>query len=159
MIRMRATAVAAAIGIAATAAACVETKHEAPASPTQVNQAVQALATGSWTSAATAAPSALSPGSCGNLEWKITSITATAASGTFKATCGGGLTLDGTAEGALNGLSADLKASGTVTGTGIACSFALTGTAMLEGADSVRVTYSGTTCLGPISGSEVLKKE
>ena len=46
-------------------------------------------------------------------------MTDTSASGTFKAICGGGLTLEGSAEGKLNGLTADLKASGTVGGAGL----------------------------------------
>jgi hypothetical protein len=155
MIRTRLTALTMAIGIAATAAACVETRHEGPTSPSEV---AKVLATGSWTSAATAAASTLNPGSCGNLEWKITSMTDTSAAGTFKATCGGGLTLEGSAEGKLNGLTANLSASGTVSGAGLSCPFSLTGTAVPEGLDAVRITYSGTTCLGPVSGSEVLKK-
>jgi hypothetical protein len=141
--------------VAALAAACVETRHEGPASPSEV---AKVLATGNWTSAATAASSALNVGSCGNLEWKITSMTDTSASGTFKATCGGGLMLEGSADGKLNGLTADLKASGNVSGAGMSCPFSLTGTAVPEGLDKVRITYSGTTCLGPVSGSEVLTK-
>lgn len=155
MNRMRATAVGLAIGIAVVAAACVETKHEGPTSPSDV---VKVLATGSWTSAATAAPAGLNVGSCGNLEWKITSMTDTSASGTFKASCGGGLTLEGSAEGKLTGMTAELKASGTVGGAGMTCPFSLTGTAVPEGLDTIRINYSGTTCLGPVSGSEVLKK-
>ena len=147
--------VLAAVGLAVAAAACVETKHESPTSPTEV---AKVLSTGSWTSAATASTTALNPGSCGNLEWKIATMTSTSASGTFKATCGGGLTLEGSAEGTLSGLTANLKADGTVTGSGINCPFALTGTAVPEGLDAVRVTYSGTTCLGPVSGSELLKR-
>jgi hypothetical protein len=154
MIRTRLLAAALAIGIAMTAA-CVETRHEGPTSPSDV---AKILATGSWTSAATAASSAINPGSCGNLEWKITSMTDTAAAGTFKATCGGGLTLEGSAEGELNGLIANLKASGTVGGAGMSCPFSMTGTAVPEGLDTIRITYNGTTCLGPVSGSEVLKK-
>ena len=141
--------------VAALAAACVEAKHEGPTSPSEL---AKVLTTGSWTSAATAASSALNPGSCGNLEWKITSLTDTFASGTFKATCGGGLTLEGSAEGKLNGLTADLKASGTVNGAGISCPFSMTGAAVPEGLDKIRINYSGTTCLGPVSGSELLKK-
>ena len=156
MIRIRATAVAAAIGIAALAAACVETRHEGPTSPSEV---AKVLATGNWTSAATAASSALNVGACGNLEWKITSLTDTSASGTFKATCGGGLTLEGSAEGKLNGLTADLKASGTVGGAGVTCPFSLTGLAVPEGLDKVRINYNGTTCLGPVSGSELLTRK
>jgi len=155
MIRMRATAMAMAIGIAMTTGGCVETKHDGPSSPSEV---AKVLSTGSWTSAATVASTALSPSSCGNLEWKIATMTSTSASGTFKATCGGGLTLEGSAEGTLSGLTANLKANGTGTGAGISCPFALTGTGVPEGLDAVRVTYSGTTCLGPVSGSELLKK-
>ena len=154
MTRTRVLAVTSAIGIAMTAA-CVETRHEGPTSPSEV---VKVLATGSWTSAATASSAALNPGSCGNAEWKITELTDTSAAGTFKATCGGGLTLEGSAEGKLNGMTADLKASGTVSGAGLNCPFALTGTAVPEGLDKVRINYSGTTCLGPVSGSEVLTR-
>ena len=155
MARRWATAVVMGIGIAVTAAACVQTKYEGPTSPSDV---AKVLATGSWTSAATAVSSSLNVGSCGNLEWTITSMTDTSASGTFKATCGGGLTLQGSAEGKLNGMTADLSASGTVTGAGISCPFSLTGTAVPESLDTIRINYSGTTCLGPVSGSEVLKK-
>ena len=155
MTRIRAIAVTLAMVMGATAAACVETRHEGPTSPTEL---AKVLATGSWTSPATAASSALNVGSCGNLEWKITSMTDTAAAGTFKATCGGGLTLEGSAEGRLNGASADLKASGTVSGAGTNCPFSLTGTAVPEGLDKIRITYKGDTCLGPVSGSEVLTK-
>jgi hypothetical protein len=38
------------------------------------------------------------------------------------------------------------------------CNVALTGTAEL-GVNSIRVPYSGTTCLGPVSGVEVLNKK
>jgi len=55
-------------------------------------------------------------------------------------------------------LTVDLKASGKVTGAGLDCPFSLAGTAVPEGLDTIRVNYSGTTCLGPVSGSELLKK-
>ena len=155
MTRTRLAAMAVVIGAAVIAAACVEMKHEGVTSPSEV---VKVLSTGSWGSSAMTATSSLDPKTCGNLEWKITSMSNTAASGTFKAVCGGGLTLEGSAEGKLNGLAADLKASGTVGGAGLACAFSLAGTAVPEGLDSVRINYSGTTCLGPVSGSEVLKK-
>jgi hypothetical protein len=155
MFRSRVVTLVVAAGITLVAAACVETRHEGPTSPSEV---AKVLATGSWTSAATAASSSLNIGSCGNLEWKITEMSDTSAAGTFKATCGGGLTLEGSAEGKLNGLTADLKASGKVTGAGLDCPFSLAGTAVPEGLDTIRVNYSGTTCLGPVSGSELLKK-
>jgi hypothetical protein len=153
---MKLTAAIGLVVVTTLATACVETRHEGPTSPSEV---AKVLTTGSWTSAATASPSALNVGSCGNAEWKITSMTDTAASGTFKVTCGGGLTLEGSAEGKLNGMTADLKASGTVSGAGMSCPFSLTGTAVPEGLDKVRINYSGTTCLGPVSGSEVLTRK
>jgi hypothetical protein len=155
MVRSRVVTLAMAAGITLVAAACVETRHEGPTSPSEV---AKVLATGSWTSAATAASSSFNPGACGNVEWKITSMTGTSASGTFKATCGGGLTLSGSADGKLNGLTAELSASGTVSGEGVNCAFSLAGTAVPEGLDTIRVNYNGTTCLGPVSGSELLKK-
>jgi hypothetical protein len=155
MTRMRLVAVTAAIGVAVIAAACVDMKHEGVTSPSEV---VSVLTAGSWSSSAMTASTSLDIGSCGNLEWKITSMSNTAASGTFKATCGGGLSLEGSAEGKLNGVTADLAASGTVGGAGLACAFSLSGTAVPEGLDAVRIKYSGTTCLGPVSGSELLKK-
>jgi hypothetical protein len=141
--------------VALVAGSCVETKTTGVASPSEL---AAVLTAGNWSSSAMTAATSLNVGSCGNLEWKITTLTATAASGTFKATCGGGLTLEGSAEGKLNGLAADLSASGTVGGTGTACAFSLTGTAVPASLDSIRITYSGTTCLGPVSGSEVIKK-
>ena len=155
MRHQRLTAVIGLLLAATLALACVETRHEGPTSPSEV---AKVLATGSWTSAATAASSALNVGSCGNLEWKITEMSDTSAAGTFKATCGGGLTLEGSAEGKLNGMTADLKANGTVSGAGTNCPFSLTGTALPEGLDKIRINYSGTTCLGPVSGSELLTK-
>ena len=155
MRHLRLTAVIGLLLVATLASACVETRHEGPASPSEM---AKVLATGSWTSAGTAAAASLNVGSCGNAEWKITSMTDTSAAGTFKAVCGGGLTLEGNAEGKLNGMTADLKASGTVSGAGLNCPFNLTGLAVPEGLDKVRINYSGTTCLGPVSGSEVLTR-
>ena len=141
--------------VALAAAACVETKTTGVTSPSEL---AAVLTAGNWSSAAMTASTSLDIGSCGNVEWKINTLTPTSASGTFKAACGGGLTLEGSAEGKLNGLTADLSASGTVGGAGMACAFSLTGTAVPASLDSVRITYSGTTCLGPVSGSEVIRR-
>ena len=52
----------------------------------------------------------------------------------------------------------------TVTGTAIiagipACAFSLNGTGSIEdNGNTLRLPYSGTTCLGPVSGSEVLRR-
>ena len=39
----------------------------------------------------------------------------------------------------------------------VSCPISLTGTAEL-GSDSIRVPYAGDTCLGKVSGVEILKK-
>jgi hypothetical protein len=135
------------------AGACVQFAHQGPTSPSDLTKV---LATGTWSSSA-GVTGTLDPGTCGNFAWQITELTTNSASGTFSATCAGGLTLAGTAQGTLAGSTLNWTASGTVGGAGISCSFSLTGTAALEG-DGVRVNYSGTTCLGPVSGSQLLKK-
>jgi hypothetical protein len=50
------------------------------------------------------------------------------------------------------------SAAGNAGPSGVTCPFSITGTAAPEGVDGIRVNYSGSTCLGPISGSELLKK-
>ena len=109
---------------------------------------------GSWTSA-NIIPS---PTSCSNFKWNATEQTATSAKGSFSATCAGDLAFTGTAEGTLSGSIITWKANGNATGPGItACSIALNGTAEL-GVSTIRIPYSGTTCLGPVSGVETLKR-
>lgn len=132
--------------------ACVQVTHDGPASPSDLAKLLTA-----GTYASTPAGATLGLTSCGGLEWKITDISLTGASGTFKATCGGGLVLTGTASGTFSGTTINWKADGDVSGAGVVCKYSLTGTAVPEG-DGVRVNYTGTTCLGPISGSEFLKR-
>ena len=109
---------------------------------------------GSWTSA-TIIPS---PTSCSNFKWNATEQTATSAKGSFSATCAGDLAFTGTAEGTLSGNIVTWKANGNATGPGItACAIALNGTAEL-GVSTIRIPYSGTTCLGPVNGVETLKR-
>ena len=109
---------------------------------------------GTWTSA-TIIPS---PSACSNFKWNASEQTATAAKGTFSATCAGDLNFTGAAEGTLNGAVINWKATGNATGPSItACAISLTGTAEL-GTSSIRIPYSGTTCLGAVSGTETLRR-
>jgi len=111
---------------------------------------------GEWRSAsATGFPT---PQSCSDLKWTVTSQSATQISGNFEATCAGGVKLTGTANAVLN-VNLNIDASGTATGFGSApCLFTLTGTGVLQSDSSILVTYTGQTCIGPISGSEVLRR-
>lgn len=111
---------------------------------------------GNWTSAtASVIPAAAA---CTDFKWNVTEQTSNTAKGTFSASCAGVLKVAGTATGTLNGTAIDWAANANASAPGItSCAILLAGTAEL-GVDSIRVPYSGTTCLGPVSGVEILKR-
>jgi hypothetical protein len=109
---------------------------------------------GSWTSA-TIIPS---PSSCTDFKWNVTEQTSTSAKGSFSATCANSLKVSGTAQGTLSGSTITWSANGNASAPDLpSCAIALTGTAEL-GVDSIRIPYSGDTCVGKVSGVEILKK-
>jgi hypothetical protein len=98
------------------------------------------------------------PSSCTDFKWNVTEQTGSTAKGSFSASCAGDLKLTGTAQGTLSGSTITWSAQGVGNAPGLSsCNIALTGTAEIA-VDSVRVPYSGTTCLGAVSGTEVLRK-
>jgi hypothetical protein len=109
---------------------------------------------GNWTST-NLVPST---SACSDFKWNVTQQTGNTASGTFSATCTGDLKVSGTASGTLSSSTVSWNAQATASVPGLpSCPIALTGTAEL-GVDSIRVPYSGDTCLGKVSGVEVLRK-
>jgi hypothetical protein len=123
-----------------------------PATPT----AASVPLIGTWTSPPIAAPD---PGSCGNFEWQVTNATSDSLMGDFSATCAGGVTIRGTAAGRLEGTSVPLAVGGSANyGGAVSCEFSLSGTGTLENNETLTIPYSGTTCLGPISGTQVLRR-
>jgi len=106
--------------------------------------------TGAWRSPTTATPA----GSCTNMTWSITAVSATTATINYSATCAG-VPVVGTANGALNGMTLNWTTTGTASN---GCAFALSGTATPDTATDLRVTYSGTVCGLPVSGTEVLRR-
>ena len=109
---------------------------------------------GTWTST-TAIPTATT---CTDFKWSATEQTGTSARGSFSATCAGDLKLQGTASGTLTGTVITWSANGSAQSAVIpSCAITLTGTAEL-GLNSIRVPYSGNTCLGPVSGVELLNR-
>jgi hypothetical protein len=109
---------------------------------------------GSWTSS-NIIPT---PSSCTDFKWNVTEQTGNSARGSFSATCAGDLRLSGTAQGTLSGATVSWSAQGTGNAPGLtSCNISLNGTAEI-GVDSVRVPYSGTTCLGAVNGVEVLRR-
>lgn len=138
---------------AISAAGCIgfERKSGNPTGPSATG--VGALM-GQWTST-NIIPS---PTSCTDFKWSASEQTATSAKGSFSATCAGDLKFTGTAEGTLSGSVITWKANGNATGPGITnCAITLNGTAEL-GIDSIRIPYSGDTCLGKVSGVENLRR-
>ena len=113
---------------------------------------------GTWTS--NALPAQPAPNTCGNFQYIVTSQTATTITGTFTALCSGGITLAGNGTGQLNGTAVTISVSGTATMPGGAnCAISLSGNGTLEdNGNTLRVPFTGTTCQGPVTGIEVLRK-
>jgi hypothetical protein len=116
---------------------------------------------GTWvvqgTSVKTAStPSALPDFSqCSNFTWSVTSQTATEASGRFSADCTG-MTLSGTITGHLGGATIPIIVTGNLSRGSDNCAFSLNGEGTPVDAATFHITYSGTTCLGPLQGSNNL---
>jgi hypothetical protein len=99
-----------------------------------------------------------SPGTCTDFKWNASELTSTSAKGSFSATCAGDLKLQGNAEGTLSGNVITWRAQGNATAPGLpSCDITLNGTAEIL-VDSIRIPYSGDTCLGKVSGVESLRK-
>jgi hypothetical protein len=131
----------------------------APGAGTGTSVPTSTSLVGLWES--NALPVLPSPTTCGNFQYQITSQTASTIAGTFTAACGGGMTLSGVATGQLNGTSVPFTINASASGMPgiLSCPVNLTGTGAVEdNGRTLRLPYSGTTCLGPVSGTEVLRK-
>lgn len=135
------------------ASGCIGFEHES--TPTAPSAAGNGSLLGNWSSA-NLIPS---PSSCTDFTWNVSEQTQLSAKGSFSATCAGDLKLTGTAQG-------EFTTSGTIAWSGQAnatapgltsCNVVLSGTAELQ-VDSIRIPYSGDTCLGKVSGVEILKR-
>ena len=111
---------------------------------------------GTWTSITNTVPSA---GSCSNFLWQVTNTTASSMAGNFSATCGGNISVVGTASGRIEGTSVPLAVAGTATYAGVlSCEFFFSGTGTVVNDDTLTIPYSGTLCGTPLSGTEVLHR-
>ena len=138
---------------AAVTSGCIGYERRSSLSPTVTGSA---SLLGSWTSSAALALPA--PSTCTNFRWNVTEQTGNTASGTFTATCAGNLQVNGTAHATLSGNNVTWNANAAASVPDLpSCPITLSGTAEL-GVDSIRVPYSGDTCLGKVSGVEVLRK-
>jgi hypothetical protein len=141
------------LALCAAASGCIgyESRSTAPTTTSTAEALV-----GNWQSAATnIIPS---PSSCTDFKWTPSQQSPTSAVGAFSASCAGGLKVSGTAAGTLSGSIVTWSANALASTPEIpTCNVSLSGTAEL-GVNSIRVPYSGTTCLGTVSGVEVLNK-
>jgi hypothetical protein len=140
--------------LAVVTAACFGYERKSTVTQPTGSTGVAALL-GNWTSASVVP----SPSTCTDFKWNVTEQTTNTARGSFSATCANDLKLSGTAQGTLTGSIINWSAQGTATAPGLpSCAVSLTGTAEI-GLDSVRVPYSGDTCAGRVSGTEVLRRQ
>ena len=147
----RLAALALAGGLCATGCTMSSSSSTSPTSPAAVLEAM----VGSWTLGGSASP----PDGCTALDYTITK-SADGQSGDiqFNATCAG-VQASGTGTGRLSGSTLQWTAQGSATRDGLTCPFNFTqGTAQLEGS-AVRVTYAGTVCGVPVSGSDLLQRK
>lgn len=133
-------------------AGCSRTTSTSPSTNSPITSGFSA---GVWTSALTNRAAS----TCTEFRWTIAEVTPTRASGTFTAVCNSATTVSGSAQGTLSGSTITWTATATAAlPNQPACAIALTGTIDFQGT-TVRVIYSGTTCLGPVSGTEFLVKQ
>lgn len=142
------------------AAGCVGFDHKTSVTSPTSTTGADALA-GSWQSVSDASSDIIpNPNTCTNFKWTAATQTATSASGTFSATCNG-VAFNGFANGTLTGTTVAWGANGTATASTLPqspCPITLTGTAQL-GANSITVPYTGSTCMGPVTGVQTMNKK
>jgi hypothetical protein len=145
------------VAAAMLSAGCIEFSRQATSitGPSGSDLSVSALA-GTYRSATvTQIPSA---DSCTNFTWSVTEKTSNSAKGNFSAACAGGVQVAGTAQGTQTGNNIQFQVNATATASNISCAISLSGTAVIE-TNQVRVPYTGTSCFGNVSGTEILKRD
>jgi hypothetical protein len=159
MMRARLLLAAAAVSVALGGSACIDQNGNVtlPTSPTlDGTPTTPGSLTGLW-----AGNGQASVDNCHGIQWNVTSQTATSLSGTFSAICANIVTISGTASGTVNGQNVTMQVSGVASVQGVVttCPFSLQGTGVIQGNnESLLVNYTGTTCLGPVSGQELLRR-
>ena len=143
------------VTIAVSSAACADmfkNMFDSPTEPSATGEVRSYLGTWVGTSITPAAQS------CGSLQWKITAQTGGQANGDFSATCADGVALAGTMTATHGETSIPWAATGTATKGSATCPFSMTGTGTFQGTSNIVVNYAGTSCNGPVSGSETIRR-
>jgi hypothetical protein len=149
--------------IGAVAAACALTTgcdalskltDRSPSAPDPAAVSLEAFA-GTWTSTSAATPAT----GCGNVHYTVTPTSTTVANVAFTATCAGTIDVAGSGTGKVTGSTLEWTAQGVVGQGGTNCPFTFpNGKATEDAAGGIRVSYAGTVCGIPVSGSEIVKK-
>src|SRR6476646_8546661 len=125
-----------------------------PTSPSTPTVPLDAFA-GTWTSVSASTPAT----GCGNVKYTVTPTTASSANVSFTATCAGNIGVTGSGAGTLSGSAITWSATGLVGQGGVNCPFTFPSNKSTLGADNqIVVSYAGTVCGIPVSGSETVKK-
>jgi Fe-S cluster assembly iron-binding protein IscA len=129
--------------------------NSSPTGPSSPSVSMDVFA-GTWSSTTASTPAT----GCGNVKYTVTPVSASTANVSFNATCGGNIAVNGSGTGTLSGSTLDWSANGLVAQGGVNCPFTFTnGKATQDSASTnVIVTYSGTVCGIPVSGTETVKK-
>ena len=128
-------------------------ESDSPTAPTPPAVSLSVFA-GSWTSAAASTPAT----GCGTVRYTVTPVNASTATVTFAATCASNIQVNGTGNGQVSGSSLDWAAQGLVSQGGVNCPFAFTNGKAVEDTGGIKITYAGTVCGIPVSGTEVVKR-
>lgn len=124
-----------------------------PTSPTPPSIGLDVFA-GSWTSVTASTPVT----GCGTVQYTVTPLSSTSATVTFSGTCAGNIQVNGTGNGQVSGSSLDWTAQGLVSQGGVNCPFAFANGKAAEDPGGIKITYSGTVCGIPVSGTEIVKR-
>jgi hypothetical protein len=111
---------------------------------------------GFWV-AAEPAPGAARP-TCGQFAWTVSSQTPDAVTGTFTAVCLESL-VSGTASGTRSGDQVAITVTASaLLGGAVPCDATIAGHGVIVNNEELHVEYVGQTCLGPLSGFEILRR-
>jgi hypothetical protein len=108
---------------------------------------------GTWASSPSSHGGAAVSGVCSNTQYTVTPVGTDRATVTYGATCMG-TSIRGIGEGVASGNTMTWNTAGSAG----PCGFTLSGTATPVNGSSARMTYTGTVCGMPVSGSEVLTR-
>ena len=150
---LAATLAAAVVGAGCNPESLLSSVTKPSTTSTSSQTGVQALS-GTWSSVAPATVA----NTCTSFKWNVTDITGDTGSGSFTAQCFNNMTINGTASGKMSGDTINWTATAVGTSPSIdSCPISLSGTATMDN-NQIRVPFTGTTCLGNVSGTEILRK-